>query len=347
MIATVSLSQHHRMPATCERLLAHPARLQPESAASLQQLIAQADGVDARHVLLSCGGDPVQSAILPALIRQRLLRNPRLLFRQLIAGDAFPVWRTRCSWYREQHSPTAHMLDVGPDSGFQLRPEQIRAALSGGPGVIHLLHPDNPTGNALITPEALAPELAAAPDSIFWIDESCVHYAPEDSSFAALIPHHPNLIISRSFSYAWGLAASRIGYTLGAPEVLAPHRDAFFTRIDGFSAGLCAAALRDTSHLPRLRWEQQTERAWFHAGLSRHGIEVFPSISNLLLCRFRDGRPAAALLARMKADPLTAPEAARLRLPAEQSDAPGAWFRVSIGRPDENRALLGAIDDCL
>ena len=69
----------------------------------------------------------------------------------------------------------------------------------------------------MLTRDEIVELLEAFPDSIFWVDEAYVQYMPKGSHepLSNLVPKYNNLYVSRTFSFAYGLAGARIGYLLG------------------------------------------------------------------------------------------------------------------------------------
>ena len=86
------------------------------------------------------------------------------------------------------------------------------------------------------------------------IDEAYQEYIadPKLSSALQFLPHYPNLIVTRTFSKAYALAGSRVGYALSAPEVAAVLerlRESF--NVNGLALAAAEAALADQEHVAR------------------------------------------------------------------------------------------------
>ncbi len=156
-------------------------------------------------------------------------------------------------------------------------------------------------------------------------------------------PHmlrHPNLVLLRTFSKAFSLAALRVGYLLGQPDVV---RELMKVRqpysVDSFSQWVAASVFRE-----RMVFEQQISdimrgRDRIGHGLEMiHGVEVFPSEANFVLFRvehasalWRDLLHGHSVLVR------------------DFSRTPGLedCLRVTVGTAEENERFLKAVDEVL
>jgi histidinol-phosphate aminotransferase len=116
--------------------------------------------------------------------------------------------------------------------------------------LIWVCNPNNPTGE-LQPPEAIAELAREHPDAAVVVDEAYFEYGGQ--TCAPLVTEQPNLIVLRTLSKAFGLAALRVGYAVAAPEVAAElDRRRAPANVTGPSAAIAAAALRD----PRLEIEE-------------------------------------------------------------------------------------------
>lgn len=166
--------------------------------------------------------------------------------------------------------------------------------------LIYLCNPNNPTGT-LLAPSALADFLAAvAPDILVVLDEAYIEFADESArpDSVALVSRHPNLVVARTFSKAYGLAAARIGYGIMSPELaagIARIRPTFSVSKVAQVAAL--AALADQDFIARTVGENRHGRRQLTDAFSRHGLEWVPSHANFVMVRVpRADRVVNALL---------------------------------------------------
>jgi histidinol-phosphate aminotransferase len=180
----------------------------------------------------------------------------------------------------------------------------LQAARENDTRVIALASPNDPTGELLSTTE-LSRLLDGLGEGVaVLLDESLVEFAdsqPTDSSLD-LLEHHPQLLVFRSFSKAWGLAGLRIGYTLGAPgseELLAELAPDL--GVSEVSQAGALEALHSCTELiaERVRLISQ-ERVALTAALRKRHFEVTDSQANFLWAAHPslDGGELVARLAR-------------------------------------------------
>ncbi len=218
--------------------------------------------------------------------------------------------------------------------------EAVLARVTPATRLVYLANPNNPTGT-WFGRQALAGFLARVPgEVIVVVDEAYAEMAdaPDYGSALDLLDAHPNLVVTRTFSKAYGLAGLRVGYLVAAPGLVAVMerlRESF--NVNGLALAACEAALGDTEHL---RWacERNAEqRASLAAALRARGLEVFPSQTNFLLAGF--GRDAAQVEAALAGRGVVLRPMGGYGLPD--------CLRISVGNPDENRRLLAVLDEVL
>jgi histidinol-phosphate aminotransferase len=144
--------------------------------------------------------------------------------------------------------------------------------------LIWVCNPNNPTGS-LIDPQKIAELARAHPKAAVVVDEAYFEYG--GATAVPLIAGAPNLIVLRTLSKAFGLAALRVGYAVAAPEVAAElDRRREPGPVSAPSARVAAAALRN----PRLDVEETiAERERMRTALVAAGIDCPPSAANFVL----------------------------------------------------------------
>lgn len=220
--------------------------------------------------------------------------------------------------------------------GFGLPPDASAAVLRHAPAITFVCSPNNPTGTGQ-DPEAVA-ALARAADGLVVVDEAYGEFGGR--SAAPLLADHPNVVVVRTFSKAFALAGARLGYCLGAPEVIQELRRVRLPyHLSALTQAAGETALRHAADALAILDRVRAERDGLMGGLARlRGVEVFPSDANFVL--FRTGREAAALW-RDLLD--------RGVLVRDVSAAPGLerCLRVTAGTPEETAAFLAALADAL
>ena len=153
-------------------------------------------------------------------------------------------------------------------------------------------NPNNPTAT-YIAPDAVRRLHAGLrPDILLVLDEAYAEYLPQEhQSFGFdLAREHENVLVTRTFSKAYGLAAERIGWAYGAPHLidyLNRLRGAFNVSLSGQKAAL--AAVGDQGFVKRSAKSNRKARAAFERqieALGNHGLRSLPSEANFVLVEF-------------------------------------------------------------
>ena len=338
------------MPQACVdalRRFTHRLSLRNYSSAdndALREAIARVDGVKPANIFLHNGSGPILKLVCPQLIRDRIKSSPSRVFKHLTSKNGFPIITPSFTYCKVPRKATeiglkVHFLPVSPDDNFQLDMNLVDDTLKKGDGLVYIVNPNNPTGRVMISREQLIPLLERYPESRFWIDEAYVQYVDPATHrpVSDLVPRYPNLLVSRTFSFAYGLAAARIGYLLADSEfVRSLEKQLTDYRLGGLQEELAIAALEDPDHLGFLREECSRERQRLTESMARlAGVQVFPSDTNFVFARFTDQRLAEDLQKKLKAEGIlikTFEPILKIRY--------DAYFRFTLGTAAENEHFL-------
>jgi histidinol-phosphate aminotransferase len=209
--------------------------------------------------------------------------------------------------------------------------------------LLFIANPNNPTGRYIprVDLEAFLDKLS--PETIVVLDEAYAEYVDEGDypDGLAIAMRRPRTIVTRTFSKAFGLAAARVGYAVGDPEIadtLNRMRDPFNVNALGQAAAL--AALDDTEHIERSVQHNARELPRLQAGLEKLGVEVTPSVANFVLATFPENGPALDVVndEMLKRAVILRP-VAPYGLPRSA--------RITVGTEDENDRLLRALAEVL
>ena len=205
--------------------------------------------------------------------------------------------------------------------------------------ILFLANPNNPTGTYL-SRQALTRLHAELPgDVILVIDAAYAEYVDVDdyTPGADLVEAHDNVVMLRTFSKIYGLAALRLGWAYGPREivdVLNRVRGPFNVNQAAQVAGI--AAVRDTAHLARSKAHNDKWRPWLSEKLRELGLEFTPSVANFILARFPDGPEMATAAAdHLRQAGILVRGMAAYGLPD--------CLRITVGLEDENIALLDTL----
>jgi histidinol-phosphate aminotransferase len=213
----------------------------------------------------------------------------------------------------------------------------LAAAARVRPDIVCFCTPNNPSGNRV--PDLAILKVAERwPETLVLVDEAYSDFA----GFTLLGEqrHFPNLVISKTFSKVRAAAGLRLGIVIAHPEIASAYRAVELPySVNAVTYAIAARMVQREEPAIAHRVElARAERAKVYAALQRvDGIEAFPSETNFLLFRLRDGD-----VARVHARFLE-----RGVLIRDISNWPGCerCLRVSIGTPAENERFVSALED--
>ena len=230
--------------------------------------------------------------------------------------------------------PREHAMPRGHDLAAVL------AAITPRTRLVYLANPNNPTGTWYAA-DAFAGFLAQVPANVLVVvDEAYAELAdaPDYASALALLPRHPNLIVTRTFSKAYALAGLRVGYALAHPDCIAVmERVCESFNVNALGLAAAQAALDDATHLAATVAANAVQRRRLAEALRTRGLRVAPSQTNFLLVEFGDdtARIEAALVAR------------GVILRPMGGYGLGDCQRITVGTAGDNTRQLAALDDVL
>lgn len=203
--------------------------------------------------------------------------------------------------------------------------------------VVFLCSPANPTGQALSMKQIRHVAKAAEGRAVVVLDEAYAEFSSVGSA-VSLLDEFPHLILLRTLSKAHAMAGARIGAVLADPDVIGVLRSVSAPySVAAPSASLALEALSDRGQdeaKARIATTIREREALLKALGGVEGVtRVYPSEGNFLLVRFKDADTA---LARLLAAGVVVRD---MRAMPQLGDA----LRISIGTPDENAAMLGAL----
>jgi histidinol-phosphate aminotransferase len=230
--------------------------------------------------------------------------------------------------------------EVPLDDGLFWNVDRLLEAVRPSTRLLFLDNPNNPTSTHV--PGAALERLlrGLGPDVIPVIDEAYVHYcdATDYKSALRMRDLHPNLIVLRTFSKAYGLASLRAGFAIGPAQLMSDlERVRIPFNLNGVVQAAALAALEDHEHLQRVVTVNREQRDGLTAELTQLGLRVAPSQANFLCVELPAGMQAAATYqALLRKGVIVRPFGAMSR-----------HLRISVGLPEENSRLLSALRELL
>src|SRR5688572_30485498 len=298
----------------------------------LKRALAALHGVDTAQILLGNGSHE----LLMQLAQVFAGPGDEVVYSKY--GFAVFALATQCAGATARVVPARARDDAYMPLGHDL--DAIAAAITPATRLVYVANPNNPTGT-WFDGEAMDRFLAAVPPEVIVVfDEAYAEMAtaPDYASALGRLERHGNLVVTRTFSKAYGLAGLRTGYLLAAPGLVAVMervRESF--NVNGPALAACEAALGDAAHLARVRCENAGEREALADALQARELAVAPSQTNFLLVDF--GRDAAPVEAGLVARGVVPRPMGGYGLPT--------CLRLTVGVRDENRRLLQALDEVL
>ena len=220
-------------------------------------------------------------------------------------------------------------LDYGHDLDAML------AAICDDTRLVFIANPNNPTGTFL-SAERIAQFITRVPERVVIVlDEAYNEYLEPDLRFDSTewLREHPNLLISRTLSKAYGLAGLRVGFGLAQRELtdlLNRIRQPF--NVNSIAQAAAVAALADDAFLERSFALNRAGLKAMQRGFADLGLQFIPSYGNFVLVRVGDA--AAVYEGLLRAGVIVRPVGG-YGLPE--------WLRISVGLPEENARLLEAL----
>ena len=232
---------------------------------------------------------------------------------------------------------------VAPDADYGTDVDGLLALVNEKTRLVFVANPNNPTGSFLPRGEIARLHAALPGDVLLVLDQAYGEYvAPQDDDGALeLAARHGNVLVTRTFSKAYGLAGDRIGWATGAEElieVLNRIRGAF--NLGNAAQASALAAVADQAFVERSRRHNAAERARFVAAveaMGNHGLRAVPSKANFVLILF-----AGALTAEAAYEGLMARGFITRWLPG-QGLAHG--LRITIGTAEQMDAIARALHE--
>ena len=240
------------------------------------------------------------------------------------------------------HSHIAHLTGTEVFEGqrrpdFSLDLDAVGELISErSPTLTFLCSPNNPTGLAE-APATVRAVLSEA-SGLLVVDEAYGQFA--DWSALSLVDDDTPLVVTRTFSKTWSMAAARLGYLVGPEQVVTDlERVVLPYHLDAVKQAGGRLALRYVGEMEQRVGLIVRERQRILAGLGRLPVTTWPSQSNFIL--FRPDRHKGEDVWRGLLE--------RGILIRNTSSWPGltGCLRVTVGTPDENDAFLGALAEVL
>ena len=306
--------------------------LYPDSGGfALKARLARLHDVDAAQIVLGNGTNELITLLCRALLtKDRVLLN---------AWPSFVVYRMGA----RAHGVVERAVPL-KDLAYDLEALAAAAVADRAISLVFLANPNNPTGQCFGRADLDAFLQKVPADVVVVLDEAYAEYVrrPDYEDAIAVLKRRPRTLMLRTFSKVYGLAAYRVGYGVGDPELvrlLESLRDPFNVSALGQVAAL--AALDDVAHVKRSLAHNAAELPRLSSALQQRGLQVTPSQANFVLATLPEAMTTTA--AALNVELL---KRALIVRPVANYDLPRS-LRITVGAVAENDRLLAALDDVL
>ena len=292
---------------------------------ALKQALAAKSGVNTAGITLGNGSNDILELVARAFV------GPE---HEVVFSDhAFAVYPivTQAVGARAVSVPAK-------DWGHDL--DAMAAAITPSTRVVFIANPNNPTGT-WIERDALEAFLDRVPENVIVVlDEAYTEYVETDDvpNGVDYLGRYSNLLVSRTFSKAYGLAALRVGYGLSHPAIAdALNRVRQPFNVNSLALAAALAALEDEAYLIESRRINRIGMQQLEEGCAALGLSWIPSRGNFLAIDL--GREAAPVFQGLLREGVIVRPVANYGMPN--------YLRVTIGLPVENQRFLDALKQVL
>ncbi len=291
---------------------------------ALKTVLSQSVGVDPAQIVLGNGSNDVLELATQAFLRP---------------GDAGVYAQHAFAVYPLATQARGAMGIEVPARDYGHDLVAMRAAITQETRIVFIANPNNPTGS-WIPADRLEAFIATVPSQVLVVLDEAYHEYLDPAKRAPSImwvARYPNLLVTRTFSKAYGLAALRIGYGVmhrDAAEMLNRVRQPF--NVNALAQVAAIAALADTDYVKQSRDLNEAGLKQLYRGLTDLGVAYLTSRANFVMANVVDaGRVYRSLLAQG----VIVRPVANYGLPE--------WLRISVGLPGENARFLHALQAAL
>ena len=233
---------------------------------------------------------------------------------------------------------------VAPEKNYTADVDAILRKVSERTKVVFLANPNNPTGTYVPFDEVKRLQKGLPPHVLLVLDAAYAEYVRRNDYEAGieLVATSENVVMCRTFSKIYGLAALRLGWMYGPAHVVDAInriRGPFNVNSAAMAAGV--AAIADTAHVETARAHNDKWLAWLTQEISKLGLEVTPSIANFVLIHFPETKGKSA----EDADAFLTKRGLILRR-VKAYHLPNA-LRMTVGNEEANRLVIAALAEFL
>jgi histidinol-phosphate aminotransferase len=299
------------------------------SATALREAIGGAFGLDPDRIVCGAGSDDLLN-----LLARAYLADGDEAIHTTHAFLVYPIATLGTGAKPVAAPETKHTADV----------DAILKAVTSKTKIVFLANPNNPTGTYVPFDEIKRMRRALPPHVLLVLDAAYAEYVRRNDYEAGieLVATSDNVVMCRTFSKIYGLAALRLGWLYGPAhvvEALNRIRGPFNVNGPAIPAGI--AALADTAHLEQARAHNERWLAWLTSEIGKLGLQVTPSVANFVLIHFPEtpGQTAKDADKALLARGLVLRRVGAYKLPNA--------LRMTVGSEEANRLVVKTLAEFL
>ncbi len=299
------------------------ARYPDGSAAALREAIASRYGLNAEHIVCGAGSDELLQLLAHAYLGQ---------------GDEAIYSQYGFLVYPIAIASNGARAVVAPEVDYQTSVDAMLERVTDKTRMVFLANPNNPTGRYIRFDEVRRLHRGLPGNVILVLDAAYAEYvnANDYESGIALVAEFENVVMTRTFSKIFGLAALRLGWAYcpaHIADVLNRIRGPFNVGSAAIAAGV--AAIKDQAFTDRALAHNAQWLSWVERELVALGLGVVPSVGNFLLVHFPAEKSAADADAFLLEHGIVVRRMEAYGLPQA--------LRISIGTEEANRHLASTL----
>ncbi len=305
---------------------ANPQRYPDPASTALRQALARIHDLDPTRIVCGNGSEDLLDLI------GRVYARP---------GDEILTTEHGFAQFRLIATRVGATPVLAPENGITADVDALLANLTERTKILYLANPNNPTGTYVNAAELARLHSALPPSVLLVIDAAYAEYVVatdfDDGLDLARESNAENIIVTHTFSKAYGLAALRVGWAYLPDAAIGPmNLVRAIGNVNAIAQAAALAALDDPDFVTRTRDRTVEERRRLTAALTAIGIDIPDGHGNFLLARFPDAVAARAHLAQ---GGIVTRHTGDHGLPDH--------LRITIGLPAENDALIACLRDYL
>jgi histidinol-phosphate aminotransferase len=299
------------------------------SASALREAIGAAFGLDPDRIVCGAGSDDLLNLIARAFLKD---------------GDEAIYTTHGFLVYPIAITGTGAKAIAAAEKDFTANVDAILKAVTPKTKVVFLANPNNPTGTYVPFDEVKRLHKGLPAQVLLVLDAAYAEYVQRNDyeSGIELVATTDNVVMTRTFSKIYGLAALRLGWLYGPAHIVdAINRIRGPFNVNGPAIAAGIAAIQDSAHVDRARTHNTHWLAWLTEEIGKLGLPVTPSAANFVLIHFPEAKDRTA----KDADAFLTKRGLILRQVGAYK-LPNA-LRMSVGTEEANRLVVQALKDFL